>query len=73
MSLEIQFKIKENINYLHYLRTHSYWYKILNRNSNKFKKFEEEVKREYKLNKMDRLEKAIDTFDMLEKVLSTLS
>jgi len=41
MSLDIQYKIINNINYKKYLRTHSYWYKYLNRNPNIFKKFEE--------------------------------
>ena len=36
-----------------------------------FKKFEEEVKREYRLTPTDRIEKAFDTFEMLEKILST--
>ncbi len=69
MSIEIQFKIKENPNYLRYLREHCYWYKILNRNPLEFKKFEDEVKNNYHLTKMDRLEKALDTFEMLEKML----
>ncbi len=69
MTLELQFKIKENENYLRYLRQHDYWYKILNRNPLEFKRFEEEVKKEYHLSKVDRLEKAFNTFEMLEKIL----
>lgn len=69
MTLELQFKIKENENYLRYLREHAYWYKILNRNPKEFKRFEEEVKNAYNLSKMDRLERAFNTFEMLEKIL----
>ena len=69
MTLELQFKIKENENYLRYLREHAYWYKILNRNPKEFKRFEEEVKSAYNLSKMDRLERAFNTFEMLEKIL----
>lgn len=72
MNLHLQFKIKENPNYLRYLRQNSYWYKILNRNPNQFKKFEEEAKKAYHLSKIDRLEQAINTFEMLEKILGTL-
>ena len=72
MTLDLQFKIKENEYYLRYLRQNSYWYKILNRNHYKFRDFEEEVKQTYHLSKMDRLEKAISTFEMLEKILGTL-
>lgn len=69
MTLELQFKIKENENYLRYLRQHAHWYKILNRTPWEFKRFEEEVKREYHLSKVDRLERALGTFEMLEKIL----
>ena len=63
--------MKENPSYLRYLRSHSYWYKILNRDYKSFKLFEEEVKREYKLTKIDRIENMFNTLEMIEKVLST--
>lgn len=72
MSLELQFKIKENENYLRYLRAHAHWYKILNRTPWEFKRFEDEVKEAYHLSKVDRLEKAFNTFEMLEKLLVSL-
>ena len=72
MTLELQFKIKENESYLRYLRQHDHWYKILNRAPWEFKRFEEEVKKEYHLSKVDRLEKAFNTFEMLEKILVSL-
>ena len=71
MILPIQFKIKENPYYLRYLRSHSNWYKLLNRDPNMFKLFEEEVKKEYKLTRGDRLENMFNTLEMLEKILST--
>ena len=71
MILPLQFKIKENQYYLRYLRSHSYWYKILNRDYNSFKIFEEEVKREYKLTKADRIENMFNSLEMIEKILST--
>ncbi len=69
MTLDLQFKIKENENYLRYLRQHAQWYKTLNRTPWEFKRFEEEVKREYHLSKVDRLERVFNTFEMLEKIL----
>ena len=72
MNLNVQYKIKENPNYLKYLRENSSWYKLLNRSSNNFKEFEDEVKREYKLTKADRIAKTLDTIEMMEKILSTL-
>lgn len=72
MILELQFKIKNNQSYLEYLRTHSYWYKYLNRNVIFFKQFEEEVK-QFKRNKItDKIGETFKTIEMLQNVLSTM-
>lgn len=71
MILPIQFKIKENPYYLRYLRSHSNWYKILNRDPLMFKIFEDEVKKEYRLTGADRIKNMIDTLDVLNKIIST--
>ncbi len=71
MSIELQFKIKNNPFYLEYLHEHSYWYKILNRNPDKFNEFVEEVKNTYHLKPTDKIKKALDTVDMLSSILST--
>ena len=47
MILDIQFKLKSNKMYLDYLHTHSYWYKILNREPSSFHSFVDTVKEEY--------------------------
>lgn len=72
MTLELQFKIKNNPYYLRYLRENSSWYKILNRNPEMFKKFEEEVKDRYELRMSNRISKAIDTINMIQNVMSSL-
>lgn len=71
MIIDIQFKIKRNPLYLEYLHKHSYWYKILNRNPEKFNEFVEEVKNTYHLKPTDKIKKALDTVDMLSAVLSS--
>lgn len=73
MTLDLQFKIKNNPNYLKYLRENSNWYKELNRSPEKFKNFEEEVKTNYKLRPVDKIERVIDTFDMVQTILKTLN
>lgn len=73
MALDVQFRIKQNPYYLRYLRENSYWYKLLNRNPQLFRAFEEEVKQKYKLTKADRISKMFNTFEILEKVLSTFN
>ena len=72
MSLELQFKIKNNPNYLRYLRTHSNWYKELNRNPANFALFEEKVKEEYRLRPTDRISKALEMFEMAQAIISSL-
>lgn len=72
MILDLQFKIKNNPNYLRYLRENSYWYKLLNRNPSMFKVFEEEVKKAYQLRTSDRINKALQTIELLQNVVSTL-
>ena len=72
MSLELQFKIKNDANNLRFLRENSIWYKYLNRDSSNFNLFLEEVKTAYKLRPTDRIGKALDTFDMVQTLLSSL-
>lgn len=72
MSLDVQFAIKNNPYFGRYIRENSHWYKILNRNPNMMRAFEEEVKTYYKLRPSDRITKALETIEMLESVMSTL-
>lgn len=72
MILNIQFKIKNNINYQRYIRENSYWYKILNRNPLMFKQFEEEVKTTYHLRTSDKISRTLDTIELIQNVVSTL-
>ena len=72
MTLDLQFKIKNNPLYLKYLRENSYWYKILNRNPSMFSEFENKVKEEYKLRTTDKISKAISTIEMVQNIVSSL-
>lgn len=72
MTLDIQFKIKNNPNYQRYLRENSYWYKTLNRYPEIFNEFEEEVKEKYQLRFSDRVSKTLDNIEMIQSILSTL-
>lgn len=71
MSIELQFKIRSNPLYLEYLHQNSYWYKILNRNPDKFQNFIEEVKNTYHLRPTDKIKKTLDTVDMITNILSS--
>lgn len=72
MTLDIQFKIKNNPYYLRYIRENSIWYKILTRNPELFFEFEEKVKQEYKLRTTDKIERMVNTIEMIQSVIGTL-
>ena len=72
MRIDLQFKIRENDYYKRYLRSHSNWYKFLNRDYNSFKSFEDEVREVYKLTRADRISKTLDTIEMVEKLLAAM-
>lgn len=72
MTLNLQFKIKNNPNYIKYLHDNSYWYKLLNRNPSYFQQFENDVKVAYKLRASDKLEKTMETIELLQGLFSTL-
>jgi len=72
MTLELQYKLKNNPNYLMYLRRNSAWYKYLNRNPNNFRMFEEEAKERLSLRFTDKLSNTLKTIEILENVFSSL-
>lgn len=72
MTLELQFKIKNNPYLIKYLHENSGWYKYLNRDPKTFKIFEEEMKEKYKLRTTDRFEQIINNLDMMAKFMSAL-
>ncbi len=73
MTVDVQYKLKQNNFYLKYLRSHSNWYKYLNRNPVSFKFFEDDVKNFYKLTKVDRFEKTLNTIEIVTKILGTVN
>lgn len=72
MTLDLQMKLKSNPLFIKYLHENSYWYKYLNRNPDDFNIFLEELKTNYKLRPRDKITKAIDTFEMISTIISTL-
>ena len=72
MTLDIQFKIKSNINYQRFIRENPNWYKILNREPEEFKNFISEVKDKYELKVTDRLNKMIDNISTFQTFLDVL-
>ena len=54
------------------LKNNSYWIKQLKRNSEDYKRFEEEMKERYKLRATDKINEVIDNIDLISAVLETL-
>lgn len=72
MTLDIQFKIRNNPYYQKYICENSIWYKILTRNPENFKNFEEKVKEDYKLRATDKMEKIFNTIEMFQSIISSM-
>lgn len=72
MPLEIQFKLRENPLYIKYLRENNIWYKKLNRNPELFNEFENEMKAKYKLRTTDKIEKIVDTIDLVSNLFNNM-
>jgi hypothetical protein len=72
MSYDIQYRINSDINLKNFLRENSYWYKELNRNSNSFKYFVEDMKVKYKLTTSDKINRTIDNISMIQSFLDVL-
>lgn len=70
MNIEVKQKLDENPKYKELLRLNSHWYKILNRDHTKYEEFVKEMKIKYKLRTIDKIDKTIDTIDLITKIIS---
>ena len=65
-------KIKTDPNIYKYLRENSSWYKKLNRNPNSIKYLEEEMKKEYKLTTIDKIENLSRNINLISTFFDVL-
>ncbi len=72
METRIKLIIDSDTNYKNYLRSNSYWYKLLNRNPEMINDFIKEVKEKYKLRPTDKINNIIDKLDMVNKFIDVL-
>lgn len=72
MPLEIQFRLRENPLYIKYLRENNIWYKRLIRDPRSFNIFVEEMKAKYKLRTSDKINKVVDTLDVVSNLFSSM-
>ena len=72
MNYDIQNRIHNDINLKRFIRENSYWYKELNRNSNNFSYFVDDMKVKYKLTTGDKINRTIDNISMISSFLDIL-
>ncbi len=68
MRFDIQMKIKNNPLYIKFIRENSEWYKILNRNPDRFDEMVNEMKKRYHLRTTDRISNVLDSVDLVSKI-----
>lgn len=69
MSIDLQYKIKNNLMYQKFLRENSIWYKYLNRNPLSFNDFISDMKDKYELKPSDRLNKVLNNISLIQNFL----
>lgn len=72
MELNTLYKIKSEKKYYNYLRSHSYWYKYLNRNPDNFKEFINEYKKFSRKTTTNKVNDTINNIDMVTNILKVL-
>ena len=72
MNMETIIKITSNPLQKNFLRENSYWYKYLNRNQKYYHEFLKDMKTKYKMTTTDKLNKTIDSINMLRTFLDVL-
>lgn len=72
MELNIIYKIKQAKKQYDYLRTHSYWYKFLNRDPNNYKEFINAYKKYNRYVTTNKVNDTINNIDMVTNILKVL-
>ena len=72
MQLNIQFKLRENPQYIEYLRRNSNWYKLLNRNPQLLDKFIDECKTHYQIRPIDRITDVLSKLELVQTIINTI-
>lgn len=72
MNLQTQFTIKNNYLLQRYIREHSYWYKILNRNPEFLSKMEEDMRKEYKLTAADKINDISEKLTLIQTFMNMI-
>ena len=72
MNLNLQYRINQDPKQKKFLRENSFWYKYLNRSEIYYKDFINDMKDKYKLKPTDKINKMIDSINMVNSFLDVL-
>lgn len=72
MNINLIFNINQNPIQKQFLRENSYWYKYLNRDSNYYKDFINEMKKKYKMTTSDKINKVAKNINLIHTFLDVL-
>ena len=73
MRFDVQMKLKSNPLYMKFIRENSKWYKILNRNPERFDEMVEEMKDKYHMRFTDKVNNIVDSVDLVTKIFKVTS
>lgn len=73
MNLNLVLQIRNDKNLDFYLKTHSYWYKILRRDPLRIREMNQEMRKEYKLTSVDKLNQISSKIQMVRTFLDVLN
>ena len=72
MTIEVQLKINSDPRLKAFIREYPIWYKLLNRNPLLFKEFVSDMKNKYKITTSDKLNRTLDSINMIQTFLEVL-
>lgn len=73
MTIETLMAVRNNPYYYHFLREHSEWYKLLNRDISNLRLMDDEVKKYYKLNFSDKLNDLNNKISVLKTFINIIN
>ncbi len=72
MELDVLLKIKNNKKLYEYLHTHSYYYRLLNRDRSYYDELLKSYKKDNRNNNMNKVNEAIDNAEMISNILKVV-
>lgn len=69
MELSIILELEKDAKLHQYLKDHSYWYRLLNRNKNNFENLKKEFKNYKRENNFNKINNAVDNIELVSNIM----